>query len=139
MRLRVERHEAAYYGLAPGDVSGFLQTADKGRTVLSALDGEASFSPVVWYGAARRSDLAVIGQSVLDTPSGRKVAVPQVADVLDVTGPNTLGDENVPRRIVVSGNVKHHSRGDVPADIRTAVRRVTEKLRAKDGGQFLAQ
>lgn len=63
----------------------------------------------------------------------------QVAEVLDATGPNTPGHENVPRRIVVSDNVSHHSRGDVPADIRTAVRPVTQKLRAKAGVQVRAQ
>ena len=136
MRLRVECHEAAYHGLAPGDVSRFLQTADKGRTVSTALEGEMSFSHVVWYDAASRSDPAVIGQSVLDTPSHSEVAVSQVAELLDATGPNTLGHGNVQRRIVVSGNVQHHSRGDVLADVRTAVRAVTEKLRAEDGGKF---
>ena len=146
MRLRVECHEAAYHGLAPGDVSRFLQTDDKGRTVSTVLDGERSFSLVVWYDAASRSDPAVIGQSILDTPSGRKVALSQVADVLDATGPNTLSHENVQRRIVVSCNVQGRSLGDVVADVRAAARPVEERLRAKGGeyrieddGQFRAQ
>lgn len=146
VRLRVKRDEAARYGLAPGDVTRLLETAYKGRAVSTVLDGEKSFSLVVWYDAESRSDPAVIGQTILDTPSGRKVALSQVADVLDTTGPNTLNHENVQRRIVVACNVQGRSLGDVVADIRSAVRPVEEKLRAKGGeyrieedGQFRAQ
>lgn len=146
VRLRVRRDEAARYGLAPGDVAKLLETAYKGRAVSTVLDGEKSFALVVWYDADSRSDPAVIGQTILDTPSGRKVALSQVADVLDTTGPNTLNHENVQRRIVVSCNVQGRSLGDVVADIRAAVRPVEEKLRAKGGeyrveedGQFRAQ
>ena len=146
VRLRVKRDEAARYGLAPGDVARLLETAYKGRAVSTVLDGEKSFSLVVWYDAASRSDPSVIGQTILDTPSGRKVALSQVADVLDTTGPNTLNHENVQRRIVVSCNVQGRSLGDVVADIRTAIRPVEERLRTKGGeyrieedGQFRAQ
>ncbi len=146
VRLRVKRDEAARYGLAPGDVARLLETAYKGRTVSTVLDGEKSYSLVVWYDAESRSDPATIGQTILDTPSGRKVALSQVADVLDTTGPNTINHENVQRRIVVSCNVQGRSLGDVVGDIRAAVRLVEERLRAKGGeyrieedGQFRAQ
>ncbi|MFO0936363.1 MAG: efflux RND transporter permease subunit [Gemmataceae bacterium] len=146
VRLKVKRDEAARSGLAPGDVAKLLETAYKGRVVSTVLDGEKSFSLVVWYDADSRSDPAVIGQTILDTPSGFKVALSQVADVLDTTGPNTLNHENVQRRIVVSCNVQGRSLGDVVTDIRAAVKPIEEKLRAKSGeyrieedGQFRAQ
>jgi len=146
VRLRVKRDEATRYGLAPGDVAGLLETAYKGRTVSTILDGEKTFAMVVWYDAASRSDPAVIGQTILDTPSGRKVALSQVAEVLDTTGPNTLNHENVQRRVVVSCNVQGRSLGDVVTDIRAAVRPVEDRLLAKGGeyrieedGQFRAQ
>jgi CzcA family heavy metal efflux pump len=146
VRLRVRRDEAARYGLAPGDVATLLETAYKGRVVSTVFDGEKAFALVVWYDAESRSDPAVIGQTILDTPSGRKVALSQVADVLDTTGPNTLNHENVRRRIVVSCNVQGRSLGDVVAAVRTAVRPIEERLRAKGGeyrieedGQFRAQ
>ena len=146
VRLKVRREEAAHYGLAPGDVAQLLETAYKGRTVSTVLDGERYFSLVVWYDEASRSDPEVIGQTILDTPSGRKVALSQVADVLDTTGPNTVNHENVQRRIVVSCNVQGRSLGDVVSDIKRAIRPVEDKLRAKGGeyrieddGQYRAQ
>ncbi len=146
VRLRAKRDEAARYGLAPGDVARLLETAYKGRTASTVIDGEKSFALVVWYDAESRSDPGAIGQTILDTPSGRKVALSQVADVLDTTGPNTLNHENVQRRIVVACNVQGRSLGDVVADIHAAVHPLEDKLRAKRGeyrieqdGQFRAQ
>jgi CzcA family heavy metal efflux pump len=146
VRLRVKREEAARYGLTPGGVARLLETAFKGRAVSTVLDGERYFSLVVWYDEASRSDPVVIGQTILDTPSGRRVTLDQVAEVLDTTGPNTVNHENVQRRIVVSCNVQGRSLGDVVADIKRAVRPVEEKLRQKGGdyrieddGQYRAQ
>ncbi len=146
VRLDVKRREAARYGLAPGDVARLLETAYKGRVVSEVLDGDQRFDLVVWYDEASRSDLAAIGATVLDTPSGRKVALDQVARVLDTTGPNTLNHENVQRRIVVSCNVQGRDLASVVRDIRTKLAPVEESLRGRQGdyrielgGQFEAQ
>ena len=146
VRLRVKREEAARYGLAPGDVAELLETAYKGRVVSTVLDGERYFDLVVWYDEAARGSPAAVGRTILDTPSGRRVGLDQVAEVLDATGPNTINRENAARRVVVSCNVQGRSLGDVIADVRRAVRPIEEELRAKGGayrveddGQFRAQ
>jgi Cu/Ag efflux pump CusA len=146
VRLRVKRREAARHGLAPGDVAQLLETAYKGRRVSVILDEDRTFDLVVWYDESARSSPAVIGQTILDTPSGRKVALAQVAEVLDTTGPNTLNREHVERRIVVSCNVQGRDLGGVEEEIRAQLRPVSERLRGLPGsywikldGQFEAQ
>ena len=145
MRLKVKREVAAAYGLAPGDVTRLLEAAYKGRVVSTVLDEDRYFGLVVWYDEASRSDPARIGQTILDTPSGRKVALSQVADVLDTTGPNTLNHEGVQRRIVISCNVQGRDLGSVVADIERALEPLSAKLgqlpggyRLEYGGQFEA-
>jgi CzcA family heavy metal efflux pump len=146
VRLNVKRQEAARYGLAPGDVAKLLETAYRGRSVSLVLDDDLFFQLVVWFDERSRSDPGVIGQTILDTPSGRKVALSQVAEVLDTTGPNTLNRENVERRIVVSCNVQGRDLGGAVVEIQNALRPVEEKLRSlpgsyrvEYGGQFEAQ
>jgi CzcA family heavy metal efflux pump len=146
VRLRVKREEAARYGLTPGDVARLLETAYRGRVVSTILDGEKFFQLVVWYDEAARNSPGVIGQTILDTPSGKRVPLSQVAEVLETTGPNTLNHEDVARRIVVSCNVQGRSLGDVVEDVRRSVAAVEERLRAKgadyrieDDGQYRAQ
>ncbi len=146
IRLKVKRKEAAAYGLAPGDVARLLETAYKGRRVSIVLDENRYFDLVVWYDEKARSSPAEINKTILDTPSGRKVALGQVADVLDATGPNTLNREHVERRIVVSCNVQGRDLGGVVAEIRQELKPVEERLaglpggyRIEYGGQFEAQ
>ena len=146
IRVRVKRDEAARYGLAPGDVADLLETAYKGQVVSQVLDEDRYFGLVVWYDEASRSDPEVINETILETPSGRRVALGQVAEVLDTTGPNTLNRENVQRRIVVFCNVQGRDLASVVADIKTAVAPVEEGLRQLPGsyyvvfsGQFEAQ
>jgi CzcA family heavy metal efflux pump len=136
VRLRVNRVEASRHGLAPGDVARLLETAYKGRRASVVLDGERSFDLVVWFEEAARSSPAEIGKTILDTPSGRKVALGQVVEVLDTTGPNTLNREHVGRRIVVACNVAGRDLGSVVADLRRAVAPVEERLRGLPGGGY---
>jgi Cu/Ag efflux pump CusA len=146
LRLKVKRREAARYGLAPGDVARLVETAYKGVTVSEVLDEDRRFALVVWYDEKSRGDPAVINRTILDTPSGRKVALGQVVEILDTTGPNTLNSEGVQRRIVVSCNVQGRDLGGVVADIRKKLVPVEEKLRKLPGsyridigGQYEAQ
>ncbi len=134
VRLKVKREEASRHGLAPGDVAKLLETAYKGRRVSVVLDEDRYFDLVVWYEESARSSPVEIGKTILDTPSGRKVSLSQVADVQDTTGPNTINREHVERRIVVACNVQGRDLGSVVADIRAAVGPVEEKLRGRSGG-----
>ncbi|MFM7207811.1 MAG: efflux RND transporter permease subunit [Planctomycetaceae bacterium] len=146
VRLRVDHRESARHGLAPGDVAELLETAYKGRVVSQVFDDDRYFSLVVWYDEESRNSPAIINQTILDTPSGRRVALGQVAEVLDTTGPNTINRENVQRRIVVSCNVADRDLSGVVADITAAVDPVRAELQGLPGdytvelgGQFEAQ
>jgi CzcA family heavy metal efflux pump len=146
LRLRVDHREAARYGLTPGDVAELLETAYKGRTVSQVLDEDRYFDLVVWYDENSRNDPARINQTILDTPSGRKVSLGQVATVEETTGPNTLNRENAQRRIVVFCNVEGRDLAGVVGDIRLSLKDVETKLadlpgsyRIEYGGQFEAQ
>ncbi len=146
VRLQVRREDAARYGLAPGDVATLLETAYKGRVVSQVLDDDRIFGLVVWYDEASRNDPDVIAQTILDTPSGRKVSLGEVADVLDTTGPNTLNREHVQRRIVVFCNVEGRDLASVVGEIKSLTMPIEEQLRSLQGnyhieygGQFEAQ
>ncbi|MEX0726431.1 MAG: efflux RND transporter permease subunit [Planctomycetaceae bacterium] len=146
VRLKVKRDEAASYGLAPGDVAELLETAYKGRVVSQVLDEERYFDLIVWYDEDSRSAPDVINETILKTPSGRRVALGQVIEVLDTTGPNTLNREHVQRRIVVFCNVQGRDLTSVVTDIKKTLAPVEGDLRKLPGsyyieysGQFEAQ
>ncbi len=146
LRLRVKHEEAARYGLAPGYIAEMLETAFKGRTVSQILDEDRYFDLVVWFDEASRNDPEEINKMILDTPSGRKIALGDVAEILDTTGPNTLNRENVQRRIVVFSNVQGRDLAGVVQEIQrrvepieNALRKLPGNYRIELGGQFEAQ
>ena len=146
LRLEVDRSAAAAYGLAPGQLADLLEAAYQGKVVSTVLDGDKFFDMVVWYDEASRSSPEVIGQTILDTPSGRKVALAQVVRVIDARGPNTINREGGQRRIVVACNVEGRDLGGVVGDIERIVfnsRRewisAGQPLRVELGGQFEAR
>jgi CzcA family heavy metal efflux pump len=137
VRLKVKRDEAARYGLAPGDIAELLETAYKGRVVSQVLDEDRYFGLVVKFDDESRSDPSVINETILETPSGRRVALGQVVEVLDTTGPNTLNREHVQRRIVVFCNTQGRDLASVVADIKQALTPVENKLRDLPGSYYL--
>ncbi len=146
IQMRVKREQAARYGLAPGDVAELLETAFKGRVVSQIIEEDKYFGLVVWYDEDSRRDPKVIEETIVETPSGVKVALSQVAEVLDTTGPNVLNRENVQRRVAVFCNVQGRDLSSVVSDIKTALTPVEATLRDLPGeyyldysGQFEAQ
>jgi Cu/Ag efflux pump CusA len=146
LQMRVKREEASRYGLAPGDVAAVLETAFKGKVVSQVIEEDKYFSLVVWYDEEARRDPNVIEETVLETPSGAKVALSQVAEIFDTTGPNVLNRENVQRRVAVFCNVQGRDLASVVSDIKQVLQPVEESLRELPGqyyldysGQFEAQ
>jgi CzcA family heavy metal efflux pump len=146
LRVQVDHQAAARYGLTPGDVAELLETAYKGRVVSQILDEDRYFDLVVWYDEASRSDPEQISKTILDTPSGRKAALGQVATVSRTTGPNTINREHVQRRVAVSCNVAGRDLASVVGEVKAALAPVEKRLgelpgnyRIEYGGQFEAQ
>lgn len=137
IRLIVKREEAARYGLAPGDVAEWLQTAFKGKTVSQVIEEDKYFDLVVWYDEASRANPRVLQETIVETPSGQQVALSQVAEVLDTTGPNALNRENVQRRIVVMCNVQGRDLSSVVRDIRESLADIESNLTALPGEYFI--
>ncbi len=146
LQMRVKREEASRYGLTPGDVSEVLETAFKGKLVSQVIEEDKYFGLVVWYDEDSRRDPNVIEETILETRSGAKVALSQVAEILDTTGPNVLNRENVQRRVAVFCNVQGRDLAGVVHEIKAALEPVAHSLQDLPGeyyldysGQFEAQ
>ncbi len=121
LHLQLNREQIARVGLTVGNVAEALETAFWGKTVSRVLEGQRSFDLVVRYEDATRRDLSAIRSTLIDTPRGGKVPLSLLADVSRALGPNTIGRENVQRRIVVSCNVAGRALQDVVRDMQQQV------------------
>jgi Cu/Ag efflux pump CusA len=89
-----------------------------------------------------RQSIETIGRTLIDTPTGAKVPISQVAEVRSDQGPNTINRENVQRRIIIQANVADRDLGSVINDVRAAISRkvaLPQGYFLQYGGQFESQ
>ena len=122
IQIQFDRVAAGRYGLTIGQLSETIETALNGRVVSQVLDQQQTFDLVVWLKPEARQSLDTIGNLVVDTPSGNKIPLAQVAQVRDGTGPNTINRENVSRLIVVAANAQGRDLRSVVNDIQAKVK-----------------
>jgi Cu/Ag efflux pump CusA len=125
-----------------GDLARTLESALYGSKVTEVLEGQKRYDVIVKLKDQYRGDEDAIGDMLVDTPTGAKVPLRAVADVLVSRGPNQVLRENARRRIVVQCNVVGRDLGSAVAEIQ---RRVAEQVQLPTGyfvtygGQFESQ
>ena len=130
------------YGMARGEVVRDLETLFQGAVVSQMLDGQKRFDLVVKLPESQRNDIAAIGQTRIETPSGAMIPVSQVAEILYEPGPNTVNHENTQRRITISLNVAERDLGSTVKEIQAKVNaqvKLPPGYYLTYGGQFESQ
>jgi CzcA family heavy metal efflux pump len=139
VQVKARPEDAARFGLQPGEVASRIQTAFVGTEVNRILEGQLSFPLVVRYPETRMDDLGMIGKTLIDSPSGAKVALETIADVYEDRSPNFISREGIQRKIVVQCNVAQRDLLGVVREIESAVRagvKLPQGYRVEYGGQF---
>jgi Cu/Ag efflux pump CusA len=143
VRVTINREEAARYGLQPAILAETLEAALNGEVVSQILQGQRTYDLVVWFDEASRGNLDVIRSTLMDTPTGARIPLAQLADVRKATGPNTINRENVSRRIVVQANVQGRDLNSVVTDLQDRMKSVQAGWPSgyfvEYGGQFESQ
>ena len=142
IRIDIDRKEAARYGLTVGEIAESLETAFNGRVVSQILLGQRTYDLVVWYDEESRSDLNAIKTTLIDTPSGAKIPIGQVATISESTGANTVYRENAQRRIVIQANTQGRDLNSVIEEVKSKVKQnvtLGEGYSIIYGGQFESQ
>ncbi|MFS0514160.1 efflux RND transporter permease subunit [Nostoc sp. UIC 10607] len=142
IQIKFNRPAASRYGLTIGKLSEIIETALNGRVVSQILEKQQTFDLAVWLKPDARKNLDTIRNLLIDTPSGQKIPLSQVANIENGTGPNTINRENVSRLIVVSANANGRDLRSIVNEIRD---KVNQQLHPPSGyyiqyaGQFEAE
>ena len=142
LRLEADRGALARYGMTVGALAEAIDVAFNGEKVSQILEEGRTVDLVVRFPESQRANAAAIGATILDTPTGQRVPLSQLARVVPSRGPNAISRENVQRKIVVQANVAGRDLGSTVAEIRRRVRdQVTlpAGYHVEYGGQFEAQ
>lgn len=139
VEVRPRREQLARRGLTVEEIAHTVELALEGEEVSRMLVGQTSYPIVLRLAEEDRRDLDDL--RALRLPGGDRLG--DVADVVLARTPNSVGREDVSRRIVVQHNVEGRPLGDVVGDVEAALDELRSRL--PDGyairlsGQFEAR
>jgi CzcA family heavy metal efflux pump len=117
LQVEVDLVKAEKYGLKPGDVRRAAATLVAGEEVGDIFRNGKAYDVVVWSTLQTRSSVQDIENLQLDTPSGQRVRLGQVADVSVQRNPNSIDREGDSRRLDVSASVEGRDLGSVVQEL----------------------
>ena len=139
LELELNRTAMARYALNVADVRDAMQAAVGGMPATEVIDGRRRFPVVVRLADAYRASPEAIGQLLIPTAAGGRVALSQVARVRVVEGAEQIDHEGAQRLTVVQSNVRGRDLGSFVAEVRREIGRqvsLPEGYFVAYGGQF---
>ena len=139
VQITIDRKRASEYGLQVAEVNQVMETALQGRPVSQILDGQRVYDLVVRLDEPYRNDLTSISDILIDTPTGGKIPIRNVANIAIGHSPNLILRENAQRRIVVQANLAGR---DLEGAVRELQQRIEKQVKLPPeyyvvyGGQF---
>jgi Cu/Ag efflux pump CusA len=121
IQVTVDLDAAQRYDLKPGDVRRHMATIMSGEEVGDIFRAGRAYDVQVWSTPATRRNLDDIKAMPIDTPSGQRVRLDQVAKLEIKPTPNAVRHENTFRRIDVTANVRDRDLGSVARDVDAKV------------------
>jgi len=119
---------AQQVGLKPGDIRRATAFLLQGEEVGDIFIGGKTYDVNVWSTPETRDSLNDIQDLLIDTPSGGRVRLADVASVQIVPSPNVIEREGQSRKIDVSANVRDRDLGSVATDVEAALQTVSFPL-----------
>ena len=94
INVKVNRPEAARYGLTVEDVQRAVTSGIGGENIAENIEGRERFPINVRYQRDFRSDLPELGRVLIGTPTGAQIPIQQVASLSFSQGPAMIRDED---------------------------------------------
>ena len=142
VQVNMNRPAAAAVGLSAEHLADTVDAAFNGHVATQVLEEQRTYDVLVRFDDSARQSVESIAGTLIDTPSGTKVPIGQVAEVKIDQGPNTINRENVQRRIIIQANVADRDLGSVIEDVREAIGQKVQLPQGyfvQYGGQFESQ
>ncbi|GAB5559516.1 MAG: CusA/CzcA family heavy metal efflux RND transporter [Synoicihabitans sp.] len=118
LEIRLKRLEVARYGLNDRDVLRLVETGIGGTVHGTTLLGRERRDIQVRLESADRADIERLGELVLTTPSGARIRLQQVADIVRTLGPSEIASENGRLRTFVQTNIEGRDLGGFIAELK---------------------
>jgi len=127
---RINREEAARYGLTVGDVQDIIMSAVGGMNITTTVEGLERYPVNLRYKAELRDSPEKLRRIFVPTPTGAQVPITQLADIEIVKGPPSIKSENARKNAWIYVDLRGI---DVGSYVKMAQEAVREKLKLPSG------
>jgi Cu(I)/Ag(I) efflux system membrane protein CusA/SilA len=127
---RINREEAARYGLTVGDVQDVILSAVGGMNITHTVEGLARYPVNVRYGSELRDTPERLRRILVAGPSGAQIPITQLADIRIVKGPPAVKSENARKNAWIYVDI---TGVDVGTYVKRAQQAVNEKVHMPAG------
>lgn len=142
LNIKLKRNVIARYGLNVADIQQVIETAVAGRVVTEVLEDTKRFGLLVRFPESYRDSPEDISSIMIDTPSGGRVPLKQLAEVNVERGTVMVNREDGQRRTAVLANVRGRDLGSFVTEAQQKVGKevnLPKGYRIVWGGQFESQ
>lgn len=143
LEVLLRPEQAAHYGFSVGELNQSLQTLLRGTTVGQVFEADTVFDVVVRATPVSRLDPLLLGELLLDAPTGDRIPLRAVADLSIAKAPNAINREQGRRRMLVTCNAEGRDVAsvmqDIQARIRTKVNMPATGYHVEYAGEFTAK
>lgn len=139
IQIRANRDMLAAYGISIEQFNEYIDVAFAGEKLADIYEGQRSFDLILRLNKDYTGSFEGIENALITTADGKKVPLNQIADIVSVSGPNSISRENVQRKIVISANVAERDLLSIVNEIKENVNAdiiLPEGYRIEYGGQF---
>ncbi len=127
---KIDRLEAARYGLTVGDVQDVIMSAIGGMNVTQTVEGLERYPVNVRYSREMRDDLTTLGRVLIPTPRGNQIPLSYVAEMELTQGPPVIKSENARRTAWIYVDIRDI---DVGSYVEAAREKVEAEIELPDG------
>jgi Cu(I)/Ag(I) efflux system membrane protein CusA/SilA len=127
---RINREEAARYGLTVGDVQDIIMSAVGGMNITTTVEGLERYPVNLRYKSEFRDSPEKLRRILVPTPNGAQIPITQLADISIVKGPPSIKSENARKNAWIYVDLRGI---DVGTYVKLAQQAVREKLKLPSG------
>jgi len=121
LQIEVNRGSAARYGLNVADVEDVIETALGGKVATNIWEGDRRYGVAVRLRETDRQDISAIKNVLIDTPTGGRVPLDQVADVSVGGGSMNISREGGQRVKAIGVFIRGRDMGSIVQEMRERV------------------
>ena len=138
--IQLDREAAARFGVNANDVASLIQTGMGGAPVITVYAGDRTYNVSVKLPKAAKNNVEAIGALVLNSSTGAKIPLAQIASIRLQTGESTISHEQNQRQITVRVDNRDRDLASYLAEARERIASEVKfdpaKVRLQWAGQF---